>query len=636
MFKQYKIGTRIVSGFILLILVFSSLVLPLSLNKISELITLSEQDELNNLYKSALAEIASESKTALTIATGFANLSEVLKAMDSNNRESLSQLIDPVFIELKNKADLRQLQFHLPPAQSFYRAHNPTKFGDDLSGFRKTVVDVNRNKTQISGIEKGVAGLGIRGVAPLMYNGKHIGSVEAGMSFGQPFFEQFKDKYNVDISLTVLTDNNQLKPFASTMNQELISNSEMKQVLSEGEAHFVSELNGVDYATFAKTIEDFSGNTVGIIKISKNREAYLSLYDEAQFSILIISLMAFVGAIFIAKFVASSISKPINDAAAAMKNIAQGDGDLTQRLPVDGEDELATMSQGFNAFAEKVQRSLIEVNNATDVLSTSAEEMSYITQETRDGVRKQQSETELVATAMNEMTATVQEVAQNATEASNFAQSADEQALDGQNVVNAAVDTIVELANEIQRAVDIVNKVEKDSESIGSVLDVIRGIAEQTNLLALNAAIEAARAGEQGRGFAVVADEVRSLASRTQDSTKEIEHMIEQLQSGTREAGTSMQNSSDSSKRSVEHARAAGNALEQITIAVKNISDMNMQIATAAEEQSSVAEEININVVNINDIGNKSSEGAEQTHTASAELSELASRLQKLLSQFKV
>lgn len=545
------------------------------------------------------------------------------------------QTVDPIYKELKNRFDVQQVQFHTPAATSFYRAHKPEKYGDDLSSFRKTVVEVNKTKHSVQGIEQGVAGLGIRGITPISHDEYHLGTVEAGMSFGQSFFDQFKEKYKVDISLSTIDERGDLKPFATTLKNNLLSNIEYNEVIVNGEMHYIRNNSGNDYAIFAKKIKDFSGNTVGIIEIAKNRSDFLNLYYDAKKSILLISILAFVLAVVIAKRISSSISTPINDAAAAMTNIALGDGDLTQRLPIDGKDELATLSKGFNAFAKKVQQSLISVTESTEALSTSAEEMSYITQETRDGVKKQQSETELVATAMNEMTTTVLEVAQSATKASNFAKNADTEAEKGLIIVNDTITNIVELANEIQKAVDVVSEVEKDSENIGTVVDVIREIAEQTNLLALNAAIEAARAGEQGRVFAVVADEVRTLAHRTQQSTQKIEIMIERLQSRAHESSIAMLNSSESSKKSVDHAKYAGNVLKEITVAVKNISDMNIQIA-AAEQQSAVAEEINISIVNINDIGNQSTLGADQIHLASTQLTDLSSRLQQLLSQFKL
>ncbi|MES9848328.1 MAG: methyl-accepting chemotaxis protein, partial [Candidatus Thiodiazotropha sp.] len=253
---------------------------------------------------------------------------------------------------------------------------------------------------------------------------------------------------------------------------------------------------------------------------------------------------------------------------------------------------------------------------------------------TRDGITKQHEQTTQVATAMTEMSATVHEVAQNTTQTAEAARQADQQANSGRDVVNAVTSSIDSLASEVGRAVETVQHVEQDSERIGSVLDVIRGIADQTNLLALNAAIEAARAGEQGRGFAVVADEVRTLAKRTQDSTEEIQEMIESLQTGVRETVTVMETSQQQAAESVDQAGRAHEALEEITRVVDTISQMSSQIATAAEEQSAVAEDINRNIVDITHVAEATSQDSAKSYDASEAMSKEVDLLGKLLSDF--
>jgi len=330
------------------------------------------------------------------------------------------------------------------------------------------------------------------------------------------------------------------------------------------------------------------------------------------------------------------IVRPLNIAVAAMKDIAEGEGDLTERLKVSGRDETADLARAFNQFIEKIHATISQVAGSTSQLTTAAEQMSLVTHETNNGVNKQKIETEQVASALNEMTATVMEVARNAESAADAANQADIQASEGKNIVALTIDSINTLATEVENAANVIQDVEKDSAEIGSVLEVIQGIAEQTNLLALNAAIEAARAGEQGRGFAVVADEVRNLASRTQESTEEIRKMIERLQAGSHNAVIVMEEGRNRAKESVDQAAKTGSALERITSAVADINSMNNQIATAAHQQGIVAEEINKNVVNITQIADETSEGTIQLSKSGIELAHLAQDLQGLVGQFKI
>ena len=334
--------------------------------------------------------------------------------------------------------------------------------------------------------------------------------------------------------------------------------------------------------------------------------------------------------------ISRSIVRPVHRVASAMDEISNGDGDLRQRLEVSGRDEVSQLATSFNTFIEKVHGLVTQVSHSTGEVGRAVAEASSITQHTEAEIDQERSETEQAATAMNQMAATVQEVARNATAASQAARQADEAAHRGDTVVTQTVRSIQQLASEVERAAGAMTKVAQDSESIGTVLNVIRDIAEQTNLLALNAAIEAARAGYRGRGFAVVADEVRTLASRTQQSTEEIRQVIGELQRGTGLATEAMEKSREQARASVSQAGEAGSSLRAITEAVETINDMNAQIASATEEQSAVAEEINHNVLRISEAASQTSEDAHRIHEAAHRLSELADTLGRQVAQFRI
>jgi methyl-accepting chemotaxis protein len=358
--------------------------------------------------------------------------------------------------------------------------------------------------------------------------------------------------------------------------------------------------------------------------------------DADIFGMTLVGLLIAGLGLLVIWFVGYGIARPLRQMVGMLDDIAKGDGDLTQRLHNNRADEMGAIAGGFNTFLGKLQSMISQVVTSVQKVSDSSEHTADIAIRTNQGVQKQLAEIELVATAVHEMTATAQDVARNATHAAEAASHADQAANHGKRIVHSTAEAISALATEIGRAVGVVQNLAKDSENINAILVAIRGIAEQTNLLALNAAIEAARAGEQGRGFAVVADEVRNLAQKTQQATEEIQTMIQQLQHGTREVVKVMQDSQDKTDTSVQHANEAAHALESITQAVSVINDMNTQIASAAEEQSAVAEDINRNVINIGQVANEVAGGADEASQASAELTKLAEQQRRLINQFKV
>ncbi|WP_429186774.1 methyl-accepting chemotaxis protein [Aeromonas veronii] len=359
-----------------------------------------------------------------------------------------------------------------------------------------------------------------------------------------------------------------------------------------------------------------------------------NMHASLQSSVLVILLILGI-TLAATVIVGNRVTKPLADAVLALNDIANGDGDLTQRLKVQSQDEIGQLASAFNRFVERIQSVVSQVGETSNHLFSAVDKLHHLSEHYDHQMQGHSRETDQVVTAVTEMSSTAQEVAASASNAATATSDAARESDAARGVVSGAINSINRLVGEVHTASGVIEQLAQETAKIGSVVEVIRGIAEQTNLLALNAAIEAARAGEQGRGFAVVADEVRSLAGRTQQSTKEINEMLQRLQGGVKQAVEVMQASEDRSQETVQEASHIASSLDSMVMAVSTINDMNIQIATAAEEQHAVSEEINKNLVAIQQIVSELTSAAVESNSTTRDLASTGDKLRKLVSQFR-
>ncbi|HEX7762547.1 MAG TPA: methyl-accepting chemotaxis protein [Cellvibrio sp.] len=369
-----------------------------------------------------------------------------------------------------------------------------------------------------------------------------------------------------------------------------------------------------------------------VIDMAEVQAIVAQAFNRSLMVVIVLSLLA----LAVSYAVQKSIVGPINTIVDALRNISEGEGDLTRRLPVSGRDEVAELASCFNRFVERLQGIIGNVIHTAASVRKDAQLLSSTARENELAIQHQQNEIQQIVTAIREMAAVVDNVSQSVSETANQSQQADSAAASGKQTVALTMGQIQSLSNDIKTAAGVIDQLQQETQSIGSVLDVIRGIAEQTNLLALNAAIEAARAGEQGRGFAVVADEVRTLASRTQTSTTEIREMIERLQSGSHKAVEMMSAGNAQAGASVEQAGQASVSLENITSIVSVIRDRTNQIAAASEQQSAATRQIEKNVQRISTVAVESAQSSSRICTNTEHLAAAADQLSELVSRFRV
>jgi len=653
MLGRMSLAVRMGIGLAYVAIVGVGLTLAINLWVEKSLMGEAENKQLTSSYSRFLSGIASQAQRASDLAMFVAENNQAQEAFANADRKRLLDLYLSAFQKMKESHGVRQFQFHLPPATSFVRIHKPEKFGDDLSSFRKTVVQVNETQKPIVGLEKGVAGLGVRGVVPVFHKDKHIGSVEFGMSFGQAFFNRFTEQTGSKVALLLVKDG-ALTKFASTFPddhqfdvQSLKSAMETPQQLKD------EMLEEKSHAVLAGPVKDFSGKVIGLGIVAMDKTGFISSAKWGRNVSVFAGLAALLLAAAIALFFHLKVGKPLVLMTQNMDRIASGD--LSVDIPVlISDDEVGRMARALGVFrdrqeeakqqeqlaaeaklkAERDKKELMlnVLHHLVDAAVESNQAMFQLADMRRE-IGEANHRVQAMASAVEELGASINEISVSSEDAKSDATHAGTSAAEGMSKSSIAVTTMDEIVASVGSAAQEVNKLAEASKHIGVIVEDIEAISNQTNLLALNATIEAARAGEAGKGFAVVASEVKSLANQTAQATEEIGLQIASVQEETQQTVQAIQSIGSTIDRVRQTTTAISSAVEEQGAATREIA---RNVEQAAEGTQRVSGRIVTIAANADNAAGEADAILQAAHALSSNAESLQAEVNGFLEEVRV
>ncbi len=605
-----------------------------NLGGMTSLIHEAERSALDAYFKTLTNGIATQSRTAEALSALVAGMPLVQERFDAGDRKAISDLFAPGFARMDKEYGIKQFQFHTPPATSYFRVHLPAKFGDDLASFRHTVVETNKTQTPTRGLEGGVAGLGIRAVVPVFHGGRHLGSVEFGLAFDQGFFDEFKAQSGVDAGL-FLPDKDGFTTMASTFGKDALLPAAVLQKAMAGEPQIGHHRqNGVPYVVYAGAVKDYSGKAIGVVEIVMDSSRYEKALHTARTNAVLIGVLSVACGLLLAMLLAHHMARRINTVVAAVGKVAEGDLSATVSLP--GRDEITDLARATDAMRHKLHTLAQSVRDNAFRVHAAAQEIA-------DAVGGQAATSTQMSSSVAEITSTMEELSASSAQIADHSQSVVDianQTLTGTRDGSDAMQTVLDRINDIradnQRSLQEIIELGVRSKQIGKVMEIINAVADQTKLIAFNAALEASSAGEAGKRFSVVASEIRRLADSVTDSTREIEAKVGEIQDSisrlviTSEKGSSLIVAGSSASASTAEQ------LGRIVAAAGKTSSAAQQISLSTKQQQIASSQVVVALREIVSASSHTEQSLARISEISREMSDMSGHLEALVRQFKL
>jgi methyl-accepting chemotaxis protein len=610
----------------------------------------AQEDQLRDRSALLVSSIASASDRAYSLAQWIANEPEIQKDFAQRDRQALKKSLLPIYEQVKKKININKFQFHLPPATSFLRLHKPDSYGDDLSNVRKTIVQANKNKKPVLGLDRGRFGFGIRGVTPVFQGEEHLGSVEVGIALNDAFLKELQDNFGFSGAL-VIKDGEKTVIQASTMSGNPIQNlrPELEKTFSTEEASLtLTENKGRDLAYYFSPVRDYAGETAAVLVLPRDITDALQAMNFKLYLLIGIGLLVvIIFPLILFWLLHRSVTRPLARATGFAQDMAGGDltGSLAQS---DSRDEIGSLTRALSGMAENWRTAIMNTNNGVDTLDTFSGEMNKVSHNLSSGADETSEKANTVASAAEEMSTNMTSVAsameQTSTNVNNLASSAEEMSTTISDISGNADKTreITKEAVEVARqSSENITKLGKAAQEIDKVSESIAAISSQTDLLALNATIEAARAGESGKGFAVVAGEIKELARQSAEATDDIATKVKSIQGATDSAVQDIEKVAATINKVDEYVESIAASVEEQSAATREIADNVSQSSAGVDEvnehvnqSSSAASQIAEEIASVNSEARDISALSTEIEATSRELGSISARLRGIVSEF--